>query len=405
VNTTPPTDQANALLREAFPWRATLEVPGAGSFVSLRYYAEEAGPEGAELCFERDPGVRTVEVTWADLEAGVQTGVLRSDGTVVRQPEIPDLGLLSDPIGDFLGPQSTSGNAWTARMRLHQSWWRAFRLRVQFGTGPTPKSAAPQGNMLDSAAADAGLNFLSADARQAYTDRQATGAQGVDPWRTPRNLLASQPMAFNLFGHLSRNLDLATAVFVQLLGPDEVAAVTGIKIERLSNALGDRTAFDAFATYTRPDGHPACLAIETKLTEPFSQQCYDWAKYTGNAAFTREIWATDAPGEIGNPKWSQLFRNHLLAVAECAANPELGIPTVLVVHHPEDPHCDQNVLGYRQLLADQSTVQAVDLGRFAAALRTVVDMDSDRQWLSDFEDRYLNLGLSAPLVDLLAGHP
>jgi hypothetical protein len=406
MNETAGVTRANALLQAAFPWRATVDNPGKWTFLSLSYEAEEADEHEALLRFDRDEYSNTiVRASWEQLEAARTSGAIEADGRIVRQPEIADLRHLEDPLASMIGAQSSSDDPWRARMRLHQSWWRAFRLRVPPGYGPNKGSTVLRGNMLDTAAADAGLNFLGADAFQAYTDRHASGAHGVDPWRTPRNLLASQPMAFNLFGHLSRNLDLATAVLAELLGPDEVAEVTGIEIERLSNALGDHTAFDAFATYTRPDGDPACLTIETKLTEPFSQQSYDWTKYTAHAAYSREIWATDNPAEIGNPRWSQLFRNHLLAVAESAAHPQLGAPTVLVVHHPEDPHCDQNVLGYRQLLADRSAVQAVDLGRIAAALRSVVDTDSDRQWLTDLEDRYLNLELSAPLADLLARQP
>jgi hypothetical protein len=71
-------------------------------------------------------------------------------------------------------------------------------------------------------------------------------------------------------------------LFQRLLSNSEVSAVTSIEIERLSDALGDRTAFDAFVTYRRPDGAHACVAVETKLTEPFSQQAYDWTRYVAH---------------------------------------------------------------------------------------------------------------------------
>jgi hypothetical protein len=255
--------------------------------------------------------------------------------------------------------------------------------------------------MLDDEAGEAGRNFLTPEAHQAYLERLALDPQGVDPWRTSRNLLASQPMAFNLFGHLRHRLDLATAAFRTLLGPDEIDRVTSVEVERNSAALGDKTAFDAFATYLRPDGTPGCLAIETKLTEPFSQKTYKWADYIAHEAFTPGIWTTDDPVRLGNLRWSQLFRNHLLAEAESKAHRELGAPIVLVVHHPDDPKCAEAVDGYRALLVDPDVVLAVDIAAIADALARHASAPTDAEWLQDFRDRYLNLNLSQELADFL----
>jgi len=294
-----------------------------------------------------------------------------------------------------IGPQASSDNGWRKRMRLHQSWWRAARLQVPCGTGPYPSSTSLLGNMLTEADAAAGLNFLSPEAHRSFLDRLAETKVGVDPWRTGHNLLASQPMAFNLFGHLSHRLDLATALFASLVGPDEVAEVTSIEIERLSDALGDHTAFDAFVTYLRPNGSPGFLAIETKLTEPFSQQAYDWPKYLAHGAFSRSVWKTDDPAILGAPKWSQLWRNHLLALAESAAIPNLGEPIVLVVHHPADPGCVANVDGYRKLLVDEQSCRRLDLGMIVGVLAGLVEPGSpDAEWAGRFADRYVRLELS-----------
>jgi hypothetical protein len=384
------------MLHAAFPWRATVEMPDAGAFVSLRYQVDEADEHGAVLWFERDPGDTTIRVSWKALEKALETGVLEGDGGIVRQPTVEDLSLLADPVRDFLGEQSTSDSAWTARMRLHQTWWRAFRLRVPPGPGPTKKATVLRGSMLDDEAAEAGRNFLTPEVHQVFLERLALDPQGVDPWRTGRNLLASQPMAFNLFGHLRHRPHLASALLRGLLGEDEVDHVKTVELERNSTALGDGTAFDAFATYVRTDGTPGCIAIETKLTEPFSQKAYDWPTYIAHDAFTPGVWGTDDPALLGDLRWSQLFRNHLLAEAESRAFPEVGTPTVLVVHHPDDPHCLEIVNGYRSLLANPDAVRAVDLGVIAHALADHVTA-ADAEWLQDFRDRYLNLNLSKEL--------
>ena len=70
-------------------------------------------------------------------------------------------------------------------------------------------------------------------------------------------MLSSQPMCFNLFGPLVGDLSLATRCMRALL-PGEVGEVTEVRIEYgpspADEYLGDRTSFDAFVGYTRPDG-------------------------------------------------------------------------------------------------------------------------------------------------------
>lgn len=396
--------EAEELLRRAFPWGAHVTVQGGSEFVAIRYTVQEIdeGNDAAVVMFERSPGDTVQRVTRVALEAATRFGVLElGGGARVRQPEVDDLHYLASPFRDLIGPQSPGESGWTARMRLHQSWWRTFRLRTPFGTGPQKDSTKRYGNMLDADGDARGLNFLTQEGREAYDQRVALSTAGVHPFRTRRNLLASQPMAFNVFGHLSSYPDLASGLFRALLGSDEVAEVTSIELERLSTALGDRTAFDAFATYRRPDSTAACVAIETKLTEPFSQDAYDWGAYVAHPAFDSGVWNTTDTATLGDRRWSQLWRNHLLARAESTAHPKLGPSTVLIVHHPLDPHCRTNVDGYRQLLQDPATVKAVDLGGIRDALSDLVKGDDYQgRWLTDLSDRYLNLRLSDPLVEL-----
>lgn len=388
---------ARRLLDKAFPFGAVVYADDPREFFSLRHEINDDGDRFA-LRFERNPGDTVGGATAAQVARAASSGSLVLDtGCRIRRPEASDAALLADPFQAFVGPQAESDTSeWIKRMRLHQSWWRAFHLRVPFGVGPN-RGGQPRGNMLDGAGAAAGLNFLSDDARAAYDHRVAVTREGVSEWRTRRNLLASQPMAFNLFGHLSRNLGLATAALAEILGADEVAAVTSIEIERLSGALGDRTAFDAFATYHRPDGTSACLAIETKLTEPFSQQAYDWARYRNHAAFVDDVWNTSDVVRLGDLRWAQLWRNHLLGLAESNAE-LLGPVSVLVVHHPLDPSCIQAVDGYRELLHHPDQVRRVDLGAFYAAVSAAELTEGDERWIDEFRIRYLDMHRSAPLL-------
>lgn len=406
--------EAEELLRTALPWGAVVTVQSGSPFVSLDYrVADDMEPDPVNgdmvvVSFVREPTDNSrarPTVTRQALEVAAKTGMLSfSDGGSARHPEIEDLQSLADPERDFVGPQSNGESGFIRRMRLHQSWWRTFRLRVPFGTGPWPSSTARYGNMLGATGDDAGLNFLTPEAQAAYAKRWEEAHEGVDPFRTRRNLMASQPMCFNVFGHLDSHRDLATHLLREILGTDEVATVTGIEVERLSTALGDRTAFDAFVTYLRPDGIPACVAVETKLTEKFSQHEYDWSYYVAHSAFDTAVWKTTDTSQLGNLQWSQLWRNHLLGRAESAAK-NLGPVSMLVVHHPKDSACDENVTGYCALLHDNVKVMAVDLQRIHDILSTAAQGDPAQQrWLADLADRYLNLHLSDPLDRLLREH-
>jgi len=59
------------------------------------------------------------------------------------------------------GPQYDGDNLFTARMRFHQSWYRATHLRLGWGTGPMPHSELELGSMLSREHGAAGRNFVS----------------------------------------------------------------------------------------------------------------------------------------------------------------------------------------------------------------------------------------------------
>ncbi len=95
-------------------------------------------------------------------------------------------------------------------------------------------------------------------------------------------MLSSQPMCFNLFGPLVQDHALATQLARALWG-EHIAQVTDVRIEWAPEPrqeyLDDNTSFDAFIEYRDTDGGLGFVAIETKLTEPFSQRLDDRPSY------------------------------------------------------------------------------------------------------------------------------
>ena len=181
-----------------------------------------------------------------------------------------------------LGPQYSGDAPFTARHRLHQSWWRAKVLGAPCGTGPTATSLSRYGSMLDAASAAAGMNFLTPEIFAVAKARLAEGGGAVERFRLLHNLLSSQPMCFNLFGPLVGRTERATRLVRPLLGGD-VARVRRVAIEwapsPAESYLADRTAFDAMIEYERADGALVLVGIETKLTDTFSLKPYDGESY------------------------------------------------------------------------------------------------------------------------------
>ena len=322
------------------------------------------------------------------------------------------LGLVpEDPAEAFrgIGPQSKGDDAFTRRMRLHQSWYRDSVLDVPYGTGPTSRHMTRYGNMLAEAAADTGLNFLTPGIRGVVKDRlEAERRKGevLDRFRLMRNMLSSQPMAFNLFGELALDHELAAKLVRDRWGRQIARGIKKVSAVRFEWApepaaeyLDDRTAFDVFIEYETDDARKGFIGIETKLTEPFSPNDYDkpeyrrWMKPAGNRP-----WKLGVDDKVADKRHNQIWRDHLLAwslLNHPGSEYETGM--LAVVYHPEDSRCESVIEGYRQLLRDEATFSALHLKDIVSAWKPLAG-----EWLSEFEERYLALEKSEHLVSELS---
>ena len=297
-----------------------------------------------------------------------------------------------------IGPQA--GRGWTARMRLHQSWWRSERLGVPYGPGSGRASGNLYGNMLTRADGERGLNFVSDAAWAAYRSHPG---RGVEPDRCERNLLSSQPLAFNLFGPLTVDSALATRLLRPLV--EDLDEVTGVHIEVPPQPkveyLNDSTSFDALVTYLTTDGTRAFAGVEAKLTEPFTRRDF------GIKPAYREIteaggspWRPGVIEECHDRRWRQLWRDHLLVEA-CAGHPERPYGErgrVVVVRHPGDPEIGPVMTGYQRLLTHPETCVDLPLDRLLSSWRVHARSGTEQDWLQRLHDRYLDLALSEHLV-------
>jgi hypothetical protein len=297
------------------------------------------------------------------------------------------------------GPQYSRDDALTARMRFHQSWYRVHRLHLL--DHGTDARGNPYGNYLTADAAAEGRNFLTKEIFGVARTRMSAGGS-VEQFRCTRNMLSSQPMAFNLFGPLCGNPELARV----LLDPLLPGGVTDAKVEiewapERKLHLRDATSFDVVVWYTTRAGERALAAIETKLTEPFSQKRYDTDRYR-EVAQASAVWQHPAASELADIRWNQVWRNHLLveSIRQQPGNEDL-LGYALVVHHPKDERCTLATGAYSELLDDRSSFRALDLAQIVERWRPILEHHDASPWLDDFEARYVDLDLSASAWDEL----
>ena len=300
--------------------------------------------------------------------------------------------------GFDLGPQYRGDNRLTARLRRHQSWYRANVLGLPCGVGPRSSSTSHYGNMLTATDAERGANFLTPGIFEVAKRRLAEDNGVVERFRLLHNMLSSQPMCFNLFGPLVQDLELATRLMAALL-PGDVAQVLAVKLEfgpePTSAYLGDKTAFDAYVEWRTPDGALEFMGFETKLSEPFSQKVYDRAEYrrwmTGDSP-----WLPEASDSVADVRHNQLWRDHLLAVAhrqQPAMNWRRG--RLAVVRHPLDLECADTAARYRRLLREgDDSFMEFTLEQIVGAWAGVVRTEAESAWLRVFQLRYLELSAS-----------
>jgi hypothetical protein len=302
-----------------------------------------------------------------------------------------------------IGPQYPKDNLFAARMRFHQSWYRARVLKVPFGPCPRQTSQAHYGNMLTLADGKQGLNFFTPQLGHrifSVVNQRLDEKKGsVEPYRLLSNMLSSQPMCFNLFGPLVDTLPLATELFKPLY-PGEISGVTHVRLEYApepaSEYLDDHTAFDAYIEYTATDGEKGFIGIETKLVEPFTLAEHEHETYWKLSLAEDSPWVENSIQNMRNVKVNQLWRDHLLGVAvRHHSKSKFKHAHFLVIYHSDDQSCQQSVNLYRTFLkSGDRSFQALNLNDLISCWQANASDFADKLWLKEFSLRYLDLPAS-----------
>ena len=300
---------------------------------------------------------------------------------------------------------SEDADGFSARMRFHQSWYRYYCLK-DCRPGPNPNAhGALYGNMLTEDDARKGKNFLTTEIFECARDRFPLAAAGKKVGRLYTNMLSSQPMCFNLFGPLTKDPKLPTELFRTLPGFPADAEVKEVKIEfapeNKEAHLNDSTSHDAFVVYERPNGGKrpgnikGFIGIETKLTEPFSQEDYDfserYAKWMHQGPWW---WKSGAECEFSNTAFNQLWRNQLLNYSMVyRKDSEYQEGYCAVVYPLGDEACYRSIESYREKLNGEGNQKLLSwpLETIAACWDSVLRNHELHEWFDAFQTRYQRL--------------
>jgi hypothetical protein len=206
-----------------------------------------------------------------------------------------------------------------AAARLQQALWRdriGLEMGSYVGHGGRRRKL---GSRLDNFGIENGLNIVDDQVRRLtrreiwYRERGAA----MDEHRVWSNLLSSMPLAFNVFGMLKTNRQLAQETLSYLF-PDIRGTISHIAFEHSPGRgdecfIGDGSAFDVFISIRHEDGRKIFLGIEVKfsetLTEPAARhrELYDIVSRDSGLYLN-----PDAP-ELRNTPLEQMWRMHMLS--------------------------------------------------------------------------------------------
>jgi hypothetical protein len=223
--------------------------------------------------------------------------------------------------------------------------------------------------------------------------------------RLRRNLLSSQPLAFNLFGFLKRH---PRAVIAWLASLGIEAPDAEVRIEWApprKGHLDTGSAFDVAVIYTAHDGTRGLVAVEVKYSEGLDAQRINPSATVLDATRTSGHWRSGASDRLREPRLAQVWLNTLLAQS-CADRTEEGITRSLTVVMACG--ADAKALSSTaDVKAELTEAGGLVWCPFESVLDAVRAVPETAEWSAWFQKRYLDFTLVADHLapDDLRRHP
>lgn len=284
----------------------------------------------------------------------------------------------------------TTDNPFQRRARLLQALWREEQ-----GLPIGDHRGRPLGSRLAMPVAKNGLTNYLTD-----TIRAVVRTEVLDPARDrgklfaqPRifnDLLSSQPLCFNLFGELQRDLALASRV-LRRMTRGRVDHVTAIAFEYSpgrgdAKYTGDRSAFDVFVEYLSPGGTTGFAGIEVKYHEGLNDEPAPHRPRYDELAAAMGCFDASTMPRLRQKPLQQVWRDHMLA-GSLLLDRERGYEDGFFAFlYPKDnANCARAVESYSACLTTTITFAPWTL----EALVEAIKIAGGGAWIELFERRYL----------------
>ena len=288
-----------------------------------------------------------------------------------------------------------SDNGFQRTVRLRQALWREKR-----GYPAGLHGDQPLGTRLQMPDAKTHLwNYLTDGVHdvvraEVINARRSEGKLFGEP-RIFNDLLSSQPLCFNLFGELKRDLALASRVLHRLV-PDKIKTVHRIEFEHSPGRgdpryTADRSAFDVYVEYESLSGEKGFLGIEVKYHENLKDLLASHRERYDQVALGMGCFHPSRLADLRMKPINQLWRDHMLAGSLILADGwKEGM--FVVLYPAENAHAAAAIRKYQACLADSSTFGSWTLESFVSAL----EAEDAGSWADDLGRRYLGAKSPCP---------
>lgn len=248
-----------------------------------------------------------------------------------------------------------SDNPFQRTVRLRQALWRekqGYPIGLHRGVPLGTRLQMPD-------AKDHLWNYLT-DGMRDVVRAEVLGARRGDGklFGQPRifnDLLSSQPLCFNLFGELKRDLGLASRVLRRLV-PGKIKNVHRVEFEhspgrRDPRYTADRSAFDVYVEYEGIGGRRGFLGIEVKYHEDMNDALAPHRERYDQVAVGMGCFHAGNLADLRAKPINQLWRDHMLAGSMLLAGGwKEGM--FMVLYPAENSHASTAIQKYKACLAD-----------------------------------------------------
>jgi hypothetical protein len=217
------------------------------------------------------------------------------------------------------------------------------------------------------------------------------------------NLLSSQPLAFNLFGELKLNLELATLVFNTLYPDRKVKNVKAIEFEyspgrKNLKYTGDSSAFDVFVVYENELSENCFFGIEVKYAEDLYDEPSTHKETYEDISIKTGIFNMAMLDTLKEKPIQQIWRDHLLVLSMFIKNNDYKVGDFIYLYPTDNLNCKSGIEQYELTFnnSKENYFKPLTLQKLVETIKSF----SSENWIEEFENRYLRFEKITTAVNL-----